>query len=129
MSATILIVEDNADTRSAYADYLRWCGYLIREAENGRDALASIEANEPDLVLLDLALPIVDGWEVARRLRAHPRHARLPIVVVTAHSLFGDERRIRQSGCDAFLTKPCDPDRLVATIAGLLTGTAGVPGR
>lgn len=119
-SARVLIVEDYEDTRQMYTKYLEYCGFEVSEARNGAEALQKAASERPDVIVMDLALPRVDGWEATRRLRAEPATQDVPVVALTGHALGGHEEVARSAGCDAFLTKPCLPDKLVAEIRRLL---------
>jgi len=116
----VLVVEDYADAREMYAEFLRFTGFRVAEARNGEEALARAAELVPDVVLMDLALPLMDGWEATRRLRSDPRTANVIIVALTGHALAGHAEGARRAGCDAFVTKPCLPDDLVEVIRGLL---------
>ena len=116
----VLVVEDYADAREMYAEFLRFMGFRVAEARNGEEALARAVEFTPDVVLMDLALPLMDGWEATRRLRSDPRTSQVIIVALTGHALAGHAEGARRAGCDAFVTKPCLPDDLVEVIRGLL---------
>jgi CheY-like chemotaxis protein len=106
----VLIVDDNRDNREAYAEYLRFKGFDIAEAVTGAEAITKVIGDDPDLVLLDLRLPDIDGYEVCRRLRA--RAARPRIIALTACAFPEDMQSALASGCDHFLAKPCLPETL-----------------
>ena len=116
MSKLILVVEDQEDNRQILRDLLASAGYDMTEAENGEDAIASVKAQRPDLILMDIQLPILDGYEATRRIKADPQFANIPIIVVTSYALSGDESKARDAGCDAYVTKPYSPRQLLATI-------------
>ena len=116
----VLVVEDYQDTREMYAAYLQFAGYGVAEAANGVEAVEKAQELVPDIVLMDLALPRMDGWEATRRLKADPRTRHIPVVALTGHALAGHAEGAREAGCDAFVTKPCLPDALVAEIKRLL---------
>lgn len=120
----VLVVEDYADAREMYAEYLRFSGFRVDEARNGEEALAKAQAVVPDVVLMDLALPLMDGWEATRRLKSDHRTAGTLVVALTGHALAGHAEGARRAGCDAFVTKPCLPDELVDVIRGLLASRA-----
>ena len=122
----ILVVEDYPDAREMYAEYLRFSGFRVTEARNGEEALHKALENVPDVVLMDLALPLMDGWEATRRLKGDPRSARTLVVALTGHALAGHAEGARRAGCDAFVTKPCLPDELVDVIHKLLDARDGV---
>lgn len=127
----VLVVEDYQDAREMYAAYLQFSGFEVAEAANGVDAVAKTRELLPDIVLMDLALPQMDGWEATRQLKGDPATRHIPIVALTGHALAGHAEGARQAGCDAFVTKPCLPDALVAEIRRLLDrpGSAGDSGK
>lgn len=103
----ILVVEDNEDNRRILVFRLRKIGdFEIVEATNGAEALAAVEAKRPDLVFMDLKMPVMDGWEATRRIRASESGSRIPIVAITAQAMAGDERAALEQGCDDYLSKP-----------------------
>ena len=116
----VLVVEDYQDAREMYAAYLQFSGFEVAEATNGVEAIEKAQRLMPDIVLMDLALPRMDGWEATRRLKSDERTKRIPVVALTGHALAGHAEGARQAGCDAFVTKPCLPDALVAEIRRLL---------
>ena len=116
----VLVVEDYQDAREMYAAYLQFSGFDVAEAGNGVEAIEKTLEMLPDIVLMDLALPRMDGWEATRRLKNDPRTSHIPIVALTGHALAGHAEGAREAGCDAFVTKPCLPDALVAEIKRLL---------
>jgi two-component system, cell cycle response regulator DivK len=117
----VLVVEDYQDAREMYAAYLQFSGYRVAEAANGLEALEKTRELMPDIILMDLALPKMDGWEATRRLKADDRTKHIPIVALTGHALAGHAEGARQAGCDAFVTKPCLPDALVTEIQRMLS--------
>ena len=117
----VLVVEDYADTREMYATYLQFSGFRVAEAANGLEALEKTRELLPDIILMDLALPKMDGWEATRRLKADERTSHILIVALTGHALAGHAEGARQAGCDAFVTKPCLPDAIVAEIQRMLS--------
>jgi CheY-like chemotaxis protein len=116
----VLIVEDEADLRELYAQQLAMSGFEVIQAGNGADALASIALREPDVVLMDLSLPVVDGWEATRRLKADDRTSHIPVVALTAHDGSGELQRATRAGCDWFVPKPCPPDALIVEVKRVL---------
>jgi CheY-like chemotaxis protein len=116
----VLLVEDYQDARDMYADYLRFAGFRVAEAGNGIDALEQARALLPDIVLMDLSLPRLDGWEATRRLKADPRTKHIPILVLTGHAQADDAEGARRAGCDAFLAKPCLPDVVASRLEAVL---------
>jgi two-component system cell cycle response regulator DivK len=114
---TILVVDDDADSRLIYSEYLRAQGWLTFTAADGRSALDKVAELAPDAIVLDLAMPRVDGWTVLKHLRESSWTANIPVVVVTASMTARDEAF--QAGCDAFLLKPCPPETLLLQLRGL----------
>ena len=119
----VLVVEDYQDAREMYAAYLEFSGYRVAEATNGVEALEQAHALKPDIILMDLALPKMDGWEATRQLKADVRTRNIPIVALTGHALAGHAEGAKAAGCDAFVTKPCLPDALVAEIRRMLAAS------
>jgi CheY-like chemotaxis protein len=117
----VLVVEDYQDAREMYAAYLQFSGYRVAEATNGIEAIEQANELMPDIILMDLALPKMDGWEATRRLKLSDRTRHIPIVALTGHALAGHAEGARQAGCDSFVTKPCLPDALVAEIKRMLS--------
>ena len=116
----VLIVDDVKDNRTVYVLYLKFSGFRVAEAENGVEAIRQAEALLPDIIVMDLSLPVMDGWEATRRLRRDPRTKRIPIVVLTGHALPEYARTAREAGCDLVITKPCLPDQLLEAIRRIL---------
>ena len=116
----VLVVEDYPDAREMYCEYLRFSGFRVAEARNGEEALEKAFTLLPDVVLMDLALPLMDGWEATRRLKSDPRTAQILVVALTGHALAGHQEGAKRAGCDSFVTKPCLPDELVDEIRRLL---------
>jgi CheY-like chemotaxis protein len=119
-SPLVLVVEDYQDAREMYAAYLQFSGFRVAEATNGVEAIEKTIELMPDIILMDLALPRMDGWEATRRLKLDERTKHIPIVALTGHALAGHAEGARQAGCDSFVTKPCLPDALVAEIQRML---------
>jgi CheY-like chemotaxis protein len=116
----ILVVDDYADNREMYSAYLKFQGLEVVEAANGTEALEHAFERQPDLVVMDLSLPGVDGWEATRQLKADPRTKHIPVIAVTGHALAGAPERAAEAGCDGFLTKPCLPEDLLREIQRML---------
>ena len=116
MKKCILVVEDQEDNRQILRDLLTSGGFDMIEAENGADAITAAEANRPDLILMDIQLPILDGYEATRRIKANPDLKSIPIIVVTSYALSGDEGKARLAGCDDYVAKPFSPRDLLAKI-------------
>lgn len=118
--AKILLVEDNPHNRTVFETALRSRGHEITVAEDGQAALDALGGFTPDLVLLDLSLPKVDGWTVARAIRADPSRSAIPVVALTAHAMKGDRERALEAGCSGYISKPVSPRELVRTVASLV---------
>lgn len=116
----VLVVDDYQDAREMYAEYLTFSGFRVAEATSGLEAVQKAFALEPDVVLMDLSLPGLDGWAATRRLKTDRRTRHIPVVALTGHALAGASDGAREAGCDAFVTKPCLPDELVAEIRRVL---------
>jgi two-component system cell cycle response regulator DivK len=115
MSKRILLVEDEEDNMQILRDLLA-PGYETDEAVNGEQALAAVSKQRPDLILMDIQLPIMDGYEATRRLKADPKSRSIPIIAITSYALGEDEKRARAAGCDDFVAKPYSPRFLLAKI-------------
>jgi two-component system cell cycle response regulator DivK len=120
----VLIVDDFDDNRQMYAEYLKYCGFRVAEASNGMEAVEQAIALVPDVVVMDLSLPVLDGWEATRRLKGDSRTRHIPVVALTGHALEGHSQGAREAGCDAFLAKPCLPEKLLETVERMLPAKA-----
>ena len=120
----VLLVDDYPDAREMYSEYLQFSGFDVVEAANGIEALQSALDRAPDIILMDLSLPVMDGWEATRRLKADDRTASIPVVALTGHALAGISEGAKRAGCDAFVTKPCLPEDLVKEIRKVLDENA-----
>jgi CheY-like chemotaxis protein len=118
--ARILLVEDNDMNRDMLSRRLQRRGYEVLMAADGMQAILMAESELPDLILLDMSLPVIDGWEAARRLKASPATAKVPIVALTAHAMAGDREKALAAGCDDYDTKPVDFAHLTAKIDAIL---------
>jgi two-component system cell cycle response regulator DivK len=120
--ATILLVEDNPHNRAVFETVLRSRGHVVEVAVDGKAALDALAGPQPDLVLLDLSLPCVDGWTVVRTIRGNtdPRRAGLPVIALTAHAMRGDRERALEAGCDAYVSKPVSPRELARIVGEML---------
>ena len=121
MSQCILVVEDQEDNMQILRDLLLSAGYEMIEAVNGEEALAAVAKRRPDLILMDIQLPVMDGYEATRRIKADPALQSIPIVAVTSYALSGDEEKARAAGCDDFVPKPYSPRQLLAKVRQYLT--------
>ena len=120
MSKRILLVEDEEDNMQILRDLLA-PGYELVEADNGEKALAAVAKQRPDLILMDIQLPIMDGYEATRRLKADPALRSIPIIAITSYALGQDEKRARAAGCDDFVAKPYSPRALLEKIREYLS--------
>lgn len=120
MSFKILVADDEPDNRTILVDALEAAGYAVLCASNGVEALESATREPPDLILLDMSMPKMDGWEAARRLRQMPQTARIPLIAFTAHALVGEDAKAKAAGCDDYLSKPCRPREVVERVASWL---------
>ena len=123
----VLVVDDFADNREMYSEYLSFSGYEVIEAKNGREALDAASERLPDIIIMDLSLPVMDGWEATRRLKADGRTKSIPVIALTGHALQGHSKGALDAGCDAFVAKPCLPDQLVLEIKRMLGTSAPAP--
>ena len=120
--ATVLVVEDNPANMELVHDLLTVAGYRVLMATTAERAIELASTGKPDLVLMDIGLPGMDGLEATRRLKRNPTTAAIPIVCLTAHAMHGDEARARRAGCDGYLTKPLDARSFADTVAGFIVG-------
>ena len=120
MKKRILVIEDTLDNRQILRDLLTAAGYDIIEAEDGGAGVAMAAEQLPDLILMDIQLPVIDGYEATRRIKADPTTRHIPIVAVTSYALAGDEAKTREAGCDGYLAKPYSPRNLLEKVRGFL---------
>ncbi|MBS1136391.1 MAG: response regulator [Proteobacteria bacterium] len=118
MSKRILVIEDHEDNRRILRDLLSSAGFELIEAVTGDDGVAMAESQQPDLILMDIQLPGLDGYQATRRIRANSALRRVPIIAVTSFALSGDDVKAYEAGCDGYVTKPYSPRELLATIRG-----------
>jgi two-component system cell cycle response regulator DivK len=116
MSKLILIVEDQEDNRRILRDLLTSTGYRVIEAVTGEEGVASAETHRPDLILMDVQLPGLDGYEATRRIKANPALSQTPVIIVTSYALSGDDVKAFEAGCDAYVSKPFSPRELLAKV-------------
>ena len=121
--AKILIVEDNEMNRDMLSRRLTRRGFQIVLAVDGREGIAAATTESPDLILMDMSLPVVDGWEATRRLKAEPLTRAIPVIGLTAHAMAGDREKVLEAGCDDYDTKPVELPRLLQKIETLLART------
>ena len=122
--ATILLVEDNEMNRDMLSRRLQRKGYRVLIAVDGQEGIDTAGAERPDLILMDLSLPVVDGWEATRRLKASSETRQIPIIALTAHAISGDREKALESGCDDYDIKPIELPRLLGKIEALLKGVS-----
>jgi two-component system cell cycle response regulator DivK len=116
MNKTILVVEDHEDNRRIMRDLLTSSGYEVIEAVTGEEGVTAAETYRPDLILMDVQLPGMDGYEATRRIKANHDLQKVPIIVVTSYALSGDDVKAFEAGCDAYVTKPYSPRELLARV-------------
>ncbi len=116
MSKLILVVEDQEDNRRIMRDLLGSAGYEVIEAVSGEEGVAAAETHRPELILMDIQLPGLDGYEATRRIKANPDLQHIPIIVVTSYALSGDDAKAYEAGCDDYVSKPFSPRELLAKI-------------
>ncbi len=120
MNKTILVIEDQEDNRRILRDLLTNSDFEVIEAVTGTDGVRFAEIHHPDLILMDIQLPGIDGYEATRRIKANPDLQKIPIIVVTSYALSGDDVKAFEAGCDAYVTKPFSPRNLLAKIREFL---------
>ena len=120
MSKRILVIEDHEDNRRIMNDTLSAAGFEVIEAVTGDAGVAMAESERPDLILMDIQLPGIDGYEATRLIKAKPALRHIPIIVVTSYALSGDEVKAKEAGCDAYLAKPFRPRELLAKVREFL---------
>ena len=116
MSKCVLIVEDQEDNRAILRDLLSTSGYELIEATNGEEGVALAESKRPDLILMDVQLPVMDGYEATRRIKGNVELKSIPVIAVTSYALSGDEAKAQAAGCDGYVAKPFSPRQLLAKI-------------
>jgi CheY-like chemotaxis protein len=120
MADTILLVEDNLDNRTIYRTILEHRGYSVLEAEDGEMGIRMAREQSPALILMDISIPKVDGWEATRILKADPKTAGIPVIALTAHAMAQDRAKAAEVGCDGYLAKPVEPRRVVEEVQRFL---------
>ena len=120
MSKRILVVDDQEDLRGVLRDLLTGSGYTVIEAADGEAGVAKAKSDRPDLILMDIQMPVIDGYEATRRIKVDPDLNPIPIVAVSSFAMKGDEEKARAAGCDHYVTKPYSPMQLLRLIRGLL---------
>ena len=124
MGKRVLVIEDTEDNRQIIRDLLTSFDYELIEAADGAEGVRMAQTHHPDLILMDIQLPVMDGYEATRRIRAIPELARVPIIAVTSYALSGDEAKTREAGCDGYIAKPFSPRQLLAKIREFLPDAA-----
>ena len=122
MSKRILIIEDQEDNRAILRDLLSQAGYELIEAGDGEEGVKLAQQERPDLILMDIQLPVIDGYEATRRIRSVADLKAIPIIAVTSYALSGDEAKARAAGCDGYVTKPFSPRALLAKVREYMPG-------
>ena len=120
MPKKILVVEDTEDNRQILRDLLGMAGYDMVEAHDGAQGVAMAAEHKPDLILMDIQMPVMDGYEATRQIKANPDLKAIPIVAVTSYALSGDEQKTRDAGCDAYIAKPYSPRQMLAKVREIL---------
>ncbi len=118
----ILLAEDFEDARELYRDYLEFSGFAVETASNGREAIDQAIALQPDVILMDASMPVLDGWQATRALKSNPVTQHIPVLALTAHAFDDARQQAKAVGCDGFVTKPCLPDDLVSKVRATLEG-------
>ena len=116
----VLLVEDNEESRDGLSRHLRRKGYEVLLAVDGRQGVDVARAEAPDLILMDMSLPVLDGWEATRQLKAGPETRGIPVIALTAHAMAGDREKALEAGCDDYDTKPVELNRLLGKMESLL---------
>lgn len=127
MNARILIVDDNAINLKLATDVLAWAGHTIANAEDAERALVAVRDFRPELILMDLSMPGMDGLTLTRRIKADPAMGRIPIVALTASAMKGDEARALEAGCDGYITKPIDTRKFPAQVGRFIRRESAEP--
>ncbi|HNV74732.1 MAG: response regulator [Gemmatimonadetes bacterium] len=117
---TVLIVEDNEDNRIVYSTILRHHGFRVSEALDGEEGIAKARRELPDIILMDISIPLIDGWEVTQTLKREAATSHIPVIALTAHAMPGDRERAMEVGCDGYLAKPCEPRAVLAEVNRLI---------
>ena len=123
MSGRILVIEDNMDNMTLIADVLLSLNYKVIQAADGEQGVQKAISEHPDLILMDLSLPRLDGWKATRQIKAHPDLRQIPIIALTAHAMAGDRERALEAGCDDYLSKPINLRELANKLEVYLKGT------
>ena len=127
MENTILLVEDNEDNRAIYRTILAYGGFTVIEAVDGEEAIERARSDLPSLILMDISIPKIDGWQVTRTLKLDPSTMHIPIIALTAHALASDREQAVEAGCDGYLAKPVEPRRVLEEVRRFLDPVSPVP--
>ncbi len=120
MSKKILVVDDTEDNRQILRDLLGMAGYDMVEAHDGAEAVERASEHRPDLILMDIQMPVMDGYEATRRIKADPALRAIPVIAVTSYALSGDEEKTRAAGCDGYVAKPYSPRQMLSKVREIL---------
>jgi two-component system cell cycle response regulator DivK len=120
MSKKILVVEDTEDNRQILRDLLGMAGYEMVEAHDGAEGVAKAAEHKPDLILMDIQMPVMDGYEATRQIKANPELKGIPVIAVTSYALSGDEQKTRDAGCDGYIAKPYSPRQMLSKVREIL---------
>ena len=124
---TVLLVEDNQDNLNIYSTILRHYGYEVLEATDGETAIELARAQHPGVILMDVSIPVIDGWEATQRIKADPATSDIPIIALTAHALEADRAKAKAVGCDGYISKPAEPRAVADTVRSYLGQPAAAP--
>jgi two-component system cell cycle response regulator DivK len=124
MTKRVLVVEDQEDLRGVLRDLFTSSGYIVIEAVDGAAGVASAKSDRPDIILMDIQMPIIDGYEATRQIKSDPDLTSIPIVAVSSFAMKGDEEKARAAGCDEYVTKPYSPIQLLRMVRGYLVNKA-----
>ncbi len=125
-NSTVLLVEDNEDNLLIYSTILRHSGFSVIEARDGQAGIDAAKGELPGLILMDVSIPIIDGLEATRRLKADPATKHIPIIALTAHALATDQQKAMEAGCDSYIAKPAEPRVVLAAVKQYLGEPANV---
>lgn len=117
---TVLLIEDNEDNLVIYSTILRYAGFVVIEARDGQEGIDAAKSHHPGLILMDVSIPVIDGWEATRRLKADPDTAAIPIIALTAHALASDQQKSVEVGCDGYISKPAEPRAVLTAVQNYL---------
>ena len=120
MTKRILIIEDQEDLRGVLRDLFTNSGFMVVEAADGAAGIAKAKSDRPDVILMDIQMPVIDGYEATRQIKADPSLARIPVVAISSFAMKGDEEKARAAGCDDYVTKPYSPIQLLRMVRGYL---------